>query len=143
MDKESFNQGNGICYVCNIPTLPLEDAFWHEACVHVDCLNNVGTGWIKTIKPDPLDFWFWLFAHWNGQVSFSILNGRFHLDLDPDRPLNDPLINVLDDSEWPEKEPDMEWEAAEAEYGENAIVYVGKGAGRKVNGGEDEVKVDK
>ena len=61
----------------------------------------------------------------------------------PDWPLKDPLINVLNDSEWPEEKPDTEWEAAEAEYGENAIVYVGKGAVRKVNGGEDEVKVEK
>ena len=30
-----------------------------------------------------------------------------------------------------------------AEYVQNAIVYANKGAGTKVNGGEDQVKVEK
>ena len=42
-------------------------------------------------------------------------NGKFTLYLDPDWPLDDPNIHVIDDSEWPD-DPDPKWEAAEAEY---------------------------
>ena len=48
INEESFNNGNVICYICKFPTLPHDDAPCHEACFYVDCLNNMGTGWLET-----------------------------------------------------------------------------------------------
>ena len=49
---------------------------------------------------------------------------------------------MLDDAEWLKKCPDTNWETDEAESGKNAIVYVGEGEERKVNGKGYEVKVE-
>ena len=57
----------------------------------------------------------WLLTNWNGAVEFIVVENQFQLHVDPEWPLNDPLIDVIDDSEWFE-EPDVEWEAAELEY---------------------------
>ena len=112
MDEETFNQGNAICFLCRFPTLPHEDAFFHGACWHVECLNDLGTGWMATLDPNPLPFYLWLLNHWNGIVQYVMINGQLHLDWPSNLPLNDPTIVVLDDSEWPDQ-PDSVSEGGE------------------------------
>ena len=69
----------------------------------------------------------------NGIVKYVMINRQLHFDKRLHRPLNDPTIEVLDDSEWP-KVPDPEWEAAEAEYEKalpiNAIDFVSQKGGK-------------
>ena len=110
MDEESFNKGNEICFLCRFPTLPHEDAFFHGACFHVNCLNDLGNGWMATLEPDPIPFYLWLLSNWDGVVELVMVDGQFHLDWPSHWPLNDPLVEA-----WPD-DPDPEWEAAEAEY---------------------------
>ena len=98
MDEETFNRGNGICFLCRFPTLSHEDAFFHGACWHVECLNNLGNGWMATLDPNALPFYLWLFNHWNGIVEFVMINGQLHLDWPSYSPLNDPIMELLDDS---------------------------------------------
>ena len=103
MDEESFNQGQGVCILCECFILPGDDAFWHGACFHVDCLMELGDGWMVTLEPDPFPFLWWVWNHSYLEWEFESVNGHF---LWP--------AAVLQDA-------DPEWEAAEAEYGPNAL----------------------
>ena len=142
MDEETFNQGNGICFICRFTTLPHEDAFWHGACFHVECLNNLETGWMETIEPSPYPLYIWLFNHWNGTVQYVLINGILCLDWPYHWPLGDPTVEILDDTDWAEVpgwnaewDADPEWEAAEAEYEERDVIDLASG----VEGEEEEL----
>ena len=99
MDEESFNQGQGICVLCECFFLPGEDALWHGACFHVGCLMELGDGWMQVYQPDPLPFLLWVSGH--SHLEFQSWNGH--------------LIWLS------AAVADPEWEAAEAEYGPNAL----------------------
>ena len=101
--------------------LPQEDAFHHGACFHVECLNNLGDGWMQTLNPNPLPFYLWIMTHSNGIVEYVMINGQLHLDWPSHWYLSDPTMLVLDNSEWPGVH-DPEWEAAEAEYENGHVI---------------------
>ena len=101
MDEEFFNQVQGVCFLCISFILPGEDVFWHGACFHVECLNELGNDWMETIEPDPFPFLIWVMER--HETEFESVIGLF---LWP--------ASLLQDE-------DPEWEAAEAEYGPNAL----------------------
>ena len=88
---------------------------------HVECLNNLGYGWMQTLDPNPLPFYLWLMNHWNKVVEYVMINGKLHLDWLIHWPLGDSTIIVLDNSEWPGVH-DPDWEAAEAEYENGDVI---------------------
>ena len=101
MSEESVNRGDFICYIFKSFISPHEDAFFHGAPFHVECLNNIGDCWIATSEPDPVPFFMWIGENWIlGNVEFVVLNGGLSLYLDGDWE-HDPLVEVLDDSENP------------------------------------------
>lgn len=65
MDKESFDNGNGMCFLCKLFLLPHEDAFFHGAPFHVECLNELGNKWMEVMEPNPVPFFIWLLNHYN------------------------------------------------------------------------------
>ena len=116
MDEESFNQGHGICFLCKYLIFPQEDAFFHYAPFHVECLMKLDDQFYRLLDPDPTFFYNWLSFCYDGRFTTNVDdNERFVVVPDPDWPLDDPNIHVIDDADWPD-DPDPEWEAAEAEY---------------------------
>ena len=114
MDKESFDHGNGMCFLCKCFLLPHEDAFFHGAPFHVECLNQLGNGWMEVLEPNPVPFFIWLMNHYNGVVEVAVVNGEFQLYVADHWWMDDPFIDVIDDADWPD-ENDPEWEEVEAE----------------------------
>ena len=109
---------------------------------HVECLNNLGTGWMETIEPSPYPFYIWLYKHWNGTVQYVLINGIFCFDCPSHWPLGDPTVEILDDTDWAEVpgrdaewDADPEWEATEAEYEVGDVIDSASG----VEGGGEEL----
>ena len=101
MSEKSFNRGDSICYICKSFIFSHVDAFFHGAPFHVECLNDIGNGWMATLEPDPVPFFMWIGEHWIlGNMEFVVSNGQLSLYLDRDWE-NDPFVEVLDDSENP------------------------------------------
>ena len=55
---------------------------------------------MATLNTNPLPFYPCLLNYWNGIVEFVMINGQLHLDWPSHSPLTDPMIEVLDYSEW-------------------------------------------
>ena len=152
MSEESFNRGDSMCYICKSFILPQEDAFFHGAPFHVDCLNNIGNGWMAAFEPDPVSFFMWIGENWMlGDMEFVVMNGRLSLYLDRDWE-NDPLVEVLDDSENPSvgandaEIPEVLVIESDSEVEENAEGEINGSDGDDLNtiviSSEDEVSND-
>ena len=64
MSEKPYNRGNSICYICKSPIFSHEEAFFHGAPFHVECLNHIGTNWMATLEPDPVFFFIWVGKNW-------------------------------------------------------------------------------
>ena len=126
MEEESINQGTAICFLCKAFILPQEDAFYHGAPFHITCLNNLGNGWMETLDPNPIPFFTWLLAHWNGLVEYVLVNGQFHIHEIPDWLLDSSFNEVIDDSEWENTESDAETDVLEtvSEEGDEEVIVI-------------------
>ena len=56
ISTNSFNRGNFMCYICKSAIFQHENAFFHKAAFHVDCLNHIGNCWIATLEFDSVAF---------------------------------------------------------------------------------------
>jgi hypothetical protein len=79
MDKESFDSGRGMCFLCKLFLNPQENAFFHGAPFHVECLNKLGNGWMEVLKLKPVPFLCLLLNHFNGVVEIAVVNGEVQL----------------------------------------------------------------
>ena len=137
MDEETFNRVNGICFICKFPTFFYMKTLSFMERWHVVCLNNLGNGWMAPLDPKPLPFYLWLFNHWNGIVEFVMINGQLHLDWPSHSPLSDPMLEMLDDFEWPDQ-PDSVSEGG----GEILIVSDSEGNEAEVSANDESIASD-
>ena len=78
---------------------------------------ELGDGWMQVFEPDPLPFLLWIWDHSHLEWVFQTWNGHLMWPATL-------LLGVVD--------ADPEWEAAEAEYGPNALETAS-------HGGEEEI----
>ena len=94
MDLESFNAGNGDCWICTAATGP-ENGFFYGAPFHDDCLNTLGTDWNSkiTVPPNPLLLFDWVKEQYY-RIADMQSPGLVVVD-DSERPvISDPPISV-------------------------------------------------